>query len=224
MQFAVDAKSEPADMQAETPSDPAPVADEDEFAKWNAGSLTYYQYKGQYIMTSVKSGLLVIDQRRAHIRILYDRYMKQLKNRDGVSQGVLFPELVQLSPSQAVKMESLLDDLGVMGFDISDLGGGSYAVNGIPAGTEGVNPSALLHSMLDEALVQSGQIDKDEINHLLALSLARKAAITAGVVLSVAEMEHMVDSLFATSTPNYTPDGKLILSVIQQEKIEQLFK
>lgn len=224
MQFAVDAKNEPADVQAETPSDPAPVADEDEFAKWNAGSLTYYQYKGQYIMTSVKSGLLVIDQRRAHIRILYDRYMKQLKNRDGVSQGVLFPELVQLSPSQAVKMESLLDDLGVMGFDISDLGGGSYAINGIPAGTEGVNPSALLHSMLDEALMQSGQIDKDEINHLLALSLARKAAITAGVVLSVAEMEHMVDSLFATSTPNYTPDGKLILSVIQQEKIEQLFK
>ena len=100
----------------------------------------HLQFKGRFILTSVKSGLMLIDQHRAHVRVLFDRYMTQIRQRQGVSQGVLFPELIQLPVSEAAVLESLSDDLAAVGFDLSPLGGGSYAINGIPSGIEGLNP------------------------------------------------------------------------------------
>ncbi len=95
------------------------------------------QFKGRFILTSVKSGLMLIDQHRAHIRVLFDRYMVQIQQKQGVSQGVLFPEILQLPASEAAVLQGIMDDLSAVGFDLSDLGGGSYAINGIPSGIEG---------------------------------------------------------------------------------------
>ncbi|RAZ95651.1 DNA mismatch repair protein MutL, partial [Klebsiella oxytoca] len=100
----------------------------------------HLQFKGRFILTSVKSGLMLIDQHRAHIRVLFDRYMVQIKQKQGVSQGVLFPEILQLPASEAAVLQGIMDDLSAVGFDLSDLGGGSYAINGIPSGIEGLNP------------------------------------------------------------------------------------
>ena len=182
----------------------------------------HFQFKGRFILTAVKSGLMLIDQHRAHVRVLYDRYMEQISNRQGVAQGVLFPEIVQLPASEAAVLESVLDDLSAVGFELTPLGGGSYAINGIPAGTEGLNAVELVQSMLHTALEKGNDV-KEEIQSILALTLARAAAIVYGQVLTHDEMASLVDSLFACASPNYTPDGRIILATIKEEEIEKLF-
>lgn len=183
----------------------------------------HLQFKGRFILTSVKSGLMLIDQHRAHIRVLFDRYLLQIRQKQGVSQGVLFPEILQLPASEATVLQSIMDDLSAVGFDLSDLGGGSYAINGIPAGVEGLNPVELVRNMLHTAMEKGNDV-KEEIQNILALTLARAAAIVYGQVLSNDEMISLVDSLFACPSPNYTPDGKTVLTTIKEEDIERLFK
>lgn len=183
----------------------------------------HLQFKGRFILTSVKSGLMLIDQHRAHIRVLFDRYLSQIRQKQGVSQGVLFPEILQLPASEAAVLQSILDDLSAVGFDLSDLGGGSYAINGIPSGIEGLNPVELVRNMLHTAMEKGNDV-KDEIQQILALTLARAAAIVYGQVLSNEEMVSLVDNLFACPSPNYTPDGKTVLTTIKEEDIERLFK
>lgn len=182
-----------------------------------------FQFKGRFILTSVKSGLMLLDQHRAHIRVLFDRYMGQLRQKQGVPQGVLFPEIVRFPASEAAMLESILDDLSAVGFDLSPLGGGSYAINGIPSGIEGLNAVDLLQNMVHTAMEKGNDV-KEEVQQILALTLARAAAIVYGQVLSNEEMSNLVDSLFACPSPNYTPDGKTILATIREEEIEKLFR
>lgn len=186
-------------------------------------SSQHFQFKGRFILTSVKSGLMLIDQHRAHICVLFDRYLTQIRQKQGVSQGVLFPEILQLPASEAAVLQSIMDDLAAVGFDLSDLGGGSYAINGIPSGTEGLNPVELVRNMVHTA-VEKGSDVKEEIQNMLALTLARAAAIVYGQVLTNEEMVSLVDSLFACPSPNYTPDGRVVLSTIKEEEIDKLFR
>lgn len=185
-------------------------------------SPTHYQYKGSYIMTAVKSGLMIINQHRAHVRILYEAYLRQLSEHKVHSQKVLFPEMVQFSVSDSVILEHILSEMTEMGFQLDNLGGGSYAVNGVPAGIEGLNAVTLITDMV-AAAIESGTHVKEEIDHVLALSLARNAAIPQGQVLSNSEMESIVNELFACSNVNYTPSGTPIIAIMQQHDIEHLF-
>ena len=184
-------------------------------------SPAHYQYKGRYIMTAVKSGLMIIDQQRADIRILFERYLEQMKSHTANTQRVLFPEVVQFAPSETVILQKLMPELENMGFELSDLGGGSYAVGGIPSGLEGVNPVTLVSNIVADA-VEKGGGNLEEIHAALALSLARHAAIPVGQILSNDEMEQIINELFACSNVNYTPDGKTILCILPQSDIEQL--
>ena len=184
-------------------------------------SLAHYQYKGKYVMTAVKSGLMIIDQHRAHVRILYERYLQQLAGQTIHSQKVLFPEVVQFSTSEAVVVEKILPEMEKLGFELGNLGGGSYAVNAVPAGIDGVNPLALVRDMVATTL-EKGVTAIDEINQSLALTLARNAAIPQGQVLSNEEMESLVNDLFGCENVNYTPDGKNVLCILQQQEIEHL--
>ena len=183
----------------------------------------HYQYKGCYILTSVKSGLMIIDQQRAHIRILYEQYMCQLTDRQYVSQRLLFPEMVHFSTSEVPVLEEIKDDLQALGFDLSNLGGGSYAINGVPAGIEGLNPERLVIELVQSAIEKGGNV-KEVVQQALALSLAKASAIVPGQVLTAEEMNDLVDRLFALSAPTYTPDGKVVLAVVKEEDIEKLFK
>lgn len=184
--------------------------------------LQHLQFKGRFILTSVKSGLMLIDQHRAHIRVLFERYMCQISQKQGCSQGLLFPEMIQLVPSEAAVLESIMDDFSAVGFELTSLGGGSYAINGVPSGIEGLNPVELVRSMVNTALEKGCDV-KEEVQTLLALTLARASAIVYGQVLSHEEMTNLVDSLFASPIPNYTPDGRTILATIKEEEIEKLF-
>lgn len=182
----------------------------------------HYQFKGQYILASVKSGLMIVNQHRAHVRILYDRYMAQIEGQKGVSQGLLFPEILQLTQAESVMLESLQDDMAAVGFELTNIGGGSYSINGIPAGTEGLHAANLVRRMLDAARGKGSDV-KSEVRSIMALSLAKSAAMVAGQVLNADEMNEMVTSLFTCSVPNYTPDGKKVIHIIPLEEIERNF-
>jgi DNA mismatch repair protein MutL len=184
-------------------------------------SPSHYQYKGRYIMTAVKSGLMIIDQHRAHVRILYEHYQTLQKNRQWVSQKLLFPEIIQLTAAEQTVFDHVSVQMEEMGFELTSLGNGSYAVNAIPAGLEGVNPVALVRDMVENADTSSGGI-QDEIGNSLALSLARNAAIPVGQILGNEEMEGIINDLFACQNVNYTPDGKPILTILKQQEIDRL--
>ena len=184
-------------------------------------SPAHYQYKGKYIMTAVKSGLMIIDQHRAHVRILYENYLRQQRERTGSHQKVLFPEVVQLSASEGVVLKKILPEMAEIGFELTDLGGESYAINSVPSGLDGMNAASLVRDMVTSAIEKDSDV-VDEINQSLALSLARNAAIPQGQVLSNEEMENLVNGLFACSNVNYTPDGKNILCILRQQEIEHL--
>ena len=179
----------------------------------------HYQYKGRYIMTAVKSGLMVIDQHRADVRIRYERYMQQLEHHSATSQQLLFPESICFSPAEAVVLEKMLPSLTAIGFDLSPLGGNTFAINGIPAGIEGINPVSLLQQMVTEA---SGEEQLKALHATVALSLAQSVAIPYGQVLNNDEMEQLVNELFACDNVNYTPSGKAILGIMPQTDIERL--
>jgi DNA mismatch repair protein MutL len=185
-------------------------------------SPNHYQYKGCYIMTAVKSGLMIIDQHRAHVRILYDQYMQMFDTISTTSQKVLFPEIVQFPPSEAVVLEKVIPEMEHLGFELTDLGNRNYAINAVPAGLDGVNMVKLVQSMVATALEQGKNVS-EEIHHALAICMARCAAIPRGQVLSNEEMEGLVNQLFSCNEVNYTPDGKPVLSILKQEDIEHLF-
>ncbi len=201
----------------ETPSQDEPVGMLDE------KSPVHYQYKGRYIMTAVRSGLMIIDQYRADLRVKYEQFLTQLSHHQSSSQRLLFPEVVQFSQSEVAVLSAIMPELAVMGFDLSDLGGSSYAVNGVPAVLSGVNPVTLVRDIVADA-AETGTVDTEKLHATMALSMARHAAIPQGQVLSNEEMENVVNQLFACSNVNYTPDGNVILHILPQQDIEQMMK
>ena len=184
-------------------------------------SPSHYQYKGKYIMTAVKSGLMIIDQHRAHVRVLFERYMEQLHQKTNQTQKVLFPEVLQFPASDEVILKNIMPEMASMGFELDNLGGGSYAVNAIPAGLDGINPLRLVQNIVESAK-EEGVSAMEEVQRNIALTLARNAAIPEGQVLSNVEMENLVNDLFACNNVNYTPDGKNVLCILKQQEIEHL--
>ena len=182
----------------------------------------YLQLKGRYILSPAKSGLMVIDQHRAHVRILFDRYINQFHDGSLSSQAVLFPEVLHLSPAQGVALQELLPEMEKMGFALSPLSGNDWAVNAIPGGIEGVDASAMVQQIID-SVDNGGMPVKKRIQQHLALTVARSAAIPAGRTLQQEEMDVLVADLLRLPEPNYTPDGKTILTVIPLEQITKLF-
>jgi DNA mismatch repair protein MutL len=181
------------------------------------------QYKGLYILIPVKSGLMWVHQRRAHIRVLFEKYKLQIRERHSVSQGLLFPERVETTLNESVAIENIQEELSSLGFDISSLGGGTFAINGVPAGVEGLSPVDLLmeivHGVMDETRDMKCGVD-DRI----ALSMAKKVAIVPGQILSAEEMSLLVDELFGTTMPSHTPDGAVIIHILPDNDIDRPFQ
>lgn len=138
------------------------------------------------------------------------------------TQRVIFPEVLELSPSQSVFLEGIAGELSSLGFDISFLGDNSWTVNGLPSVLNDVNPRELMMAMLD-MVMDSGERLGESMRERIAFSMAKSAAIKPGQQLTSAEMDHILSDLFKLATPNYTPDGKLVLSVIATDDIARLF-
>ena len=180
------------------------------------------QYKGQYILVPVKSGLMWVHQRRAHIRVLFEKYRLQMSERRGASQGVLFPERVELSMNESLVLESISDELVSLGFDISSLGGGTFVLNGVPVGIEGLQPVKLLTDIIHSAMEQTGDV-AEKVRDRIAAAMAKAVAIVSGQLLSQDEMASLIDDLFNTSMPSHTPDGKSVIHIMSDSEIDRNF-
>lgn len=178
----------------------------------------FYQYQGRYIITALPMGMALIDQHRAHIRILYERYQQQLLQHKSASQKLLFPETLTLSPSEGVILNQILPQLKDIGFDINNDEKGNFILTGVPIQTEGIAPTALINSILADAL--TGQANTaDTMGHTISLAMARKVALPYGQLLNTQEMSTLLEQLFNSSTPNLTPDGTLIMTILNPEKL-----
>lgn len=178
----------------------------------------FYQYQGRYIITALPMGMALIDQHRAHIRILYERYQQQLLQHKSASQKLLFPETLTLSPSEGVILNQILPQLRDIGFDINNDEKGNFILTGVPIQTEGIAPTALINSILADAL--TGQANAaDTMGHTISLAMARKVALPYGQLLNTQEMSTLLEQLFNSSTPNLTPDGTLIMTILNPEKL-----
>lgn len=182
-----------------------------------------FQYKNRYIITSLKSGLVLIDQHRAHVRILYNQYIQNVKQQKGVSQQMLFPELVEFTPSEAALIPQLMSELRWLGFDLNPMGGNNYSITALPAGIEENSPVELIKDLVNCAAELCGAMG-DEMAEALALSLAQSAAIRPGKPLSVEEMEAMMAALFSAESNRLTPDGKPILFMLTDDELSSRFK
>lgn len=180
------------------------------------------QYKGQYILVSVPSGLMWIHQRRAHIRVLYDEYRKQLDEKKGCTQRVLFPEQITLSVAEGLALDGIMDELAYLGFEISSLGGASYAVQGIPAGIDGLNPTSLLCDILHSVMECTSDVG-EKLYDRLAIAMARQVAIVPGQILTGEEIQTLVSNLFNCKMNARTPDGKSIVYVETDTEIARFF-
>ena len=182
-------------------------------------STDHYQYKGRYIMTAVKSGLMVIDQHRAHLRILYEDYMNRVQNHHWATQRLLFPEELSLSATDKVALQTVEKELRDLGFDFEKTDDG-VVLRGIPAGIEDVAPATLMADVLAQA-ASLEQRATEQMMEALVLGMARSASIPYGQVLSNEEMGHLVNGLFRCGDVNIAPDGHRIHFILEQREIEK---
>ena len=182
-----------------------------------------FQYKNRYILTGIKSGLLIIDQQRAHTRILFDLFLSQIENSQGVSQQVLFPETLELSPDEALFFEQIMPDLQRVGFDFETLENHCYNVKGVSSHIGTGSVIDLLLDLLEKAQT-TGMETTSGIHESIALSLAEAATLKSGQRLSSEEMSDLIDRLFACANHNFSPDGKKIMTVWSQDDIDSAFR
>jgi len=186
----------------------------------NTGNI--FMLKNKYIVTPVKSGLMLINKRRAHERILYEQFIMGMQNSHAVSQVSLFPTTLNLSHHDNELLAEIKDDLYSIGFDIQEFGKNSYVINASPAAFENLDPVILIEHFLEIFRGTEGDIKKDA-REKIAISMAQAAAIDYVSSLTEYEMKALIDSLFSCQIPNFTPTGKTIIQILGMEEIEKKF-
>lgn len=183
----------------------------------------FMQLKGKYILSPVKSGLMIIDQKRAHERVLYEQNLVNLKTNRSTAQQCLFPETFELNHSDFVTFVEILDDINKLGFDIRQFGKNTLIVNGIPEYVKFSDLIPVLEQMLEnyKSLQEAPGIGVQE---KIAGSMAKASSISYGKVLEMEEMRELVDKLFACSNPRYSPSGKPVLGIIESDEMDKLLK
>ena len=179
-----------------------------------------FQYKNRYIITPLKSGLVIIDQHRAHIRILYEKYLANINRKCSASQKLLFPEVVEFMASEVSLLSSIEDEIRFLGFDIDSLGGNSYSINAVPADLPGGSPAELIKDIVS-SVIENGLGIIEKRSEKMALSLAKKTAIHSGKMLTPEEMESLIASLFALEYHGMTPDGLPILTILTDDELSK---
>lgn len=180
----------------------------------------HYQYKGSYIITAIPAGLMVTDQELAHERILFERYMKDMARSTVASQRLLFPDVVQFTVAEMLMLPEILPEMESLGFELTNLGGGNYAINAVPASLGNANAAQTVSNMVSAA-VESNTNVRDELYTSLAASMAHNTSIVHGQVLSAEEMENIIASLLACENTRYSPSGKEIYHIIPDSEIRR---
>ncbi len=194
---------------------------EEEAAISAAPQSKFFQLKAKYILTPAKSGLLVIDQVRAHRRVLYEQLLQQV-DAYAPAQQELFPQTVQLSPADHALLLSVQEELLHMGLEVRDFGSHNVVVQAMPAAAVEKNPKAMVEELV--ALLKAEEKSlRDNHRHVLASSMAASMSIGAGKMLNEQEMQNLVTQLFACSSPDISPDGKPTMNIVGIEEIDKRF-
>lgn len=183
----------------------------------------YIQLDNRYILSATRSGLMVVDQHRAHIRILFDRFMSAASAEGLHCQSVMFAEAIELSPTQSATLKAIEPTLRSMGFDPTYLGGTSWSLNGVPAALPDGRAADTLRNILDDAASDTGIDGAETLRRATALAIARNSAIAGGTRLSSTEMEQIMTGLLKLPEPDYTPDGLPVIIIIPTTDIARRF-
>ena len=184
----------------------------------------FMQLHNRYIISQIKSGLMLIDQQAAHERILYERFLLHLEDRKGASQQSLFPQTVTLTPNDFELAKSLLDDIKSLGFEVREFGKNTLVIEGIPVdlGSTNFNETQLFEHLI-EGFKNSQQELKLDKRDALARSMAKNSAIKSGMVLAQAEMNTLIEQLFACKTPNFSIAGRPVIQTMGLAEIDKKF-
>lgn len=183
----------------------------------------FFQFKDRYILTSVKSGLMVIDQKYAHERILYEQYLANLSTGQCVAQKELYPQAIELNAGDYNMLMQSLEDLSTLGIEVSSLGHNSISINSLPSNIKISDPIKFIEDIVTSLKEEQTTLQSDS-HQKLASSMARAASIGYTKALTHLEMQDLVDKLFACQHPNFSPEGKVILTIISLDELEKRFK
>ena len=179
----------------------------------------YIQLQQAYIVTTVKSGLLVVDQHLAHMRVLYEKYLREIENNVEASQQELFPQHITLSVNDASLLKEINPDLEKIGFRIQQMNSTTFVINGTPADSKNNDAVALLEKILE--MYKTNLVDLKLDKKLnLARSLASQLAIKSGQTLSSIEMQDLIDRLFACAVSEVSPDGNKIYTILNVNELK----
>ena len=180
----------------------------------------YLQVNQSYIVTAIKSGMLVIDQHLAHSRVLFEKFLKELENHSGVSQQELFPQALSLNVNDASLLKEMLPELENLGFVLEQANPTTFMINGTPSDAAGCDAVDLLEKILENYKTNTTDLQLDrKLN--LAKTMAVQLAIKPQTRLSEMEMQNLVDQLFACNVAEVAPNGKKIYLILN---MEDLFK
>ncbi len=187
------------------------------------------QYASKYIITSSRNGLMIIDQHRAHVKILYEDYMRRVEKMEVVSQSVMFPESITLDEVQRAALLEVGDDLKRLGFSLEYESGETWLITSLPAMLKKGTPKDMVLRILDSVTEDSANYGLDarggcSIASKVALMMARSSAIRRGEKLSSTEMEHLCAELFALPDPALTPNGNRIFCLLDEARLDSLFQ
>ena len=194
---------------------------DDDQVKTDVITVDTIQIKGKYIVSSSSKGMLIVDQHRAHVKVLYDRYLSQLQYSENISQGIMFPISLYLTASQNVLLESIEEEMNKIGFNLTKIKDNEWTINGVPNGLENVDIADVVLQILDE-INDGGKDMSVKLYERISYSVAKSGAIRAGKILSNLECEKLIDDLLSLPEPNYTPDGKKIFTILDVDQISKL--
>jgi DNA mismatch repair protein MutL len=197
-------------------------SDAGEGNKGSADRRRFFQVKNRYIMCPVISGIMMIDQRRAHERVLYEKYLASLSDGPKPAQVSLFPVVTELNPGDIIILEEIEEELKALGFGVTTGTGNMVTITGHPADSRNASPLAMLETLITEYKQTLGD-PSISARERVALSMAKASAIPYGMPLTHEEMEELFDMLFACAMPNYSPTGKTVMNIITLDELDRRF-
>ena len=192
-----------------------------EFSDLNKRNI--FQLSGKYIVTPVKSGLMIVNQQAAHERILFDQYFAVARENKTASQQNLFPKSIQLNPSDFALLQELEPSLKMVGFEIREFGANTIVVDGIPTELDGIDEKEVIEGIIEQ-YKHNAEIPGLDIKERLIRAIACRLAIKSGSKLEEKEMIAIIDKLFACNNPYYSPSGAPTITIITTDELNHKFE
>lgn len=181
------------------------------------------QIHGRYILQQIKSGFILVDQQAAHERVLYERYSQAVTGRPLPSQQSLFPEKLELSAADAVTLGEMLPGLRLLGYDVQPFGKDTFVIQGIPGDVQAGGEKQSIEGLIEQYKNFAPEVKMDKREKMIR-SVAAQHAIRAGQQMGPAEMQDLIDKLFACGQPQATPSGRATFLIFRLEELSGMFR